>query len=225
MMTSLHTSAAVVTFITSYMLSSAGGLNILLVPYQGGHTSHVMDMLKIGDILQEEGHEIHFLVPELLKSRIWKGGFRSLTYPTPRDFNQSFVSDALFAVDDRKQIKLINMIFQNFQDFCSSFLQEQTLHEQLKNHEFDVIFFDFAEPCGVFVGGLVNSLTIIKNKVGYYESNKAYFPSLPSFIPGVLTSLPSDMTYLERIQNFGNFIALWMFNVFVFKRMFHHISM
>lgn len=90
---------------------------------------------------------------------------------------------------------------------CESLLNSSDILWEFKS--FDLIVFDSSGPCGILVSQFLDipSVTVVIGPPNQAISTYHMVPLPVSYVPLRETGLPSKMTFVQRVVNFGMFIV------------------
>ena len=171
-------------------------------------TSHVMYFGRMAEILRTRGHNVTLFLPSRLKvpSNIREMDFNTITYHTPgrsitlREDYKAMAHQMAFNPSISTQIKLMDILFAVTKDMANHLFEDRKAFELVEAGEFNFVIVDHS----------MMPYFLIPYKLG---KPYAYLgmecmaplrriPSMPSYIPGLMTSYTDNMNFLERTINF-----------------------
>ena len=188
-------------------VSQADSASVVLFPYGHGFNSRLLDMRKMALLLQENGHQITFLVNS--EDRQHLQSVRNANYfefPTPED-RVPFINDKKFKTrlmnsansTQVGQNTLLAFIKRHLV-LCEALLQERDVLENVKRSHFDLLIVDFADNCGRIITQYLDIPTMVYSSTGLHV-DQSLFPNLPSLVPMPMTGLPGTMNFWQRTKN------------------------
>ncbi|XP_048165673.1 UDP-glucuronosyltransferase 1A1-like isoform X6 [Corvus hawaiiensis] len=199
---------AVVLLLSLLGLAAAGKL--LVVPVDG---SHWLSMREVLEMLQQKGHEVVVVAPEVTMHIKPSKNFVMKTYPVP--FTQEELDEAPHGLIKEvfeggsfleRVVRLYQQAKKNsvlFLATCSHLLHNKELIRYLEESKFDAVFTDPFLPCGQIVAEHLSlpSVYFLHQIPCGLEYPATQCPNPPSYIPRVFTGLTDRMTFLQRVKN------------------------
>ncbi|NWV70868.1 UD11 glucuronosyltransferase, partial [Malurus elegans] len=202
-------SPRVVVLLLSLLGLAAAG-RLLVVPVDG---SHWLSMREVVEMLQQKGHEVVVVAPEVsvhikpLKSFVMK------MYPVPYTQEEldkvfkaffhisfeegSFLGRFLKVLEGMKRITDLEFAS------CEQLLQNKELIRYLEESKFDAIFTDPFIPCGAILADHLSlpSVYFLRAIPCGLDFEATQCPKPPSYVPRILTGLTDRMSFLQRVKN------------------------
>ncbi|NXF09463.1 UD11 glucuronosyltransferase, partial [Smithornis capensis] len=197
----------VVFFLPLWSFCGAGRL--LVVPIDG---SHWLSMHAVVERLQQRGHDIVVVAPEI-NLRIHPSVLYTLkTYPV--SYTRQYVEAEFRHMGYRsftpqpflvKLSKIANFTTM-FLDSCKHLLAARELIKYLEESKFDAVFMDPFFPCGQIMAEHLSlpSVYFVRGLPCSLDFHATLCPNPPSYIPRFFTRFMDHMTFLQRV---GNFVA------------------
>ncbi|NXQ56386.1 UD11 glucuronosyltransferase, partial [Anthoscopus minutus] len=200
--------AAVVLLLSLLGLAAAGKL--LVVPVDG---SHWLSMRELLDMLQQKGHEVVVVAPEISLHIKPSKSFVMKMYPVlytqeemEKDFKAffqvsfeegSFIERFLKAYRGMKRITDLEV------SSCEQLLQNKDLMRYLEESKFDAVLTDPFLPCGAILAEHLSlpSMFFLRGIPCGLDFDATQCPRPPSYVPRILTHLTDHMTFLQRVKN------------------------
>ncbi|NXQ26109.1 UD11 glucuronosyltransferase, partial [Alaudala cheleensis] len=205
----LSASPPVVVLLLSLLGLAAAG-KLLVVPVDG---SHWLSMREALDMLQQRGHEVVVVAPEVSLHIKPSKNFVMKMYSVPytqeemeRDFKAfldtsfeegSFLERFFKVYEGMK--KLGNMSVSS----CEYLLQNQELMRYLEESKFDVLLTDPVVPCGVILAEHLSlpSVYFLRGVPCGLDFEATQCPNPPSYVPRAFSQLSDHMSFLQRVKN------------------------
>ena len=188
-------------------LAQAGRL--LVMPMDG---SHWFTMQMVVEKLIHNGHEVVLVIPEVS----WQLG-KSLnctvkTYSishTLEDLDREFkyFSYTQWKTPEQSMRSLLTGSAKGFFELlfshCRSLFKDKKLVEYLEQTSFDAVFLDPFDVCGLTVARYLSlpSVVFARGIFCHYLEEGAQCPSLPSYVPRLLSKYTDTMPFQERVWN------------------------
>ncbi|XP_037998633.1 UDP-glucuronosyltransferase 1A1-like [Motacilla alba alba] len=205
----LSASPPVVLLLLSLLGLAAAG-KLLVVPVDG---SHWLSMRELLDMLQQKGHEVVVVAPEVSLHIKPSKTFAMKMYPVP--FTQEEL-DSVFKgsiMDLFKEGSFLDRVIRQYQQAkktsalflatCSHLIHNKELIRYLEESKFDAILTDPILPCGAILAEYLSlpSVYFLKQVPCGLEYQATQCPNPPSYVPRVFTDLTDHMTFLQRVKN------------------------
>ena len=186
------------------ILSTCGTIanshKILLYPLGFKFNSHILDLIRMSEILHDADHEVHFLTGTTALSTLEKTGCPVHTYQTQTKFQLDLPEMIKTIVgQDDEGFKTLEMIKQINDEQCEQLLGNDALFEELMREKFDLILGDNSDFC---LSPIINKLkvpAIIYEPIGFVSNMN--FPNYPSFMPTFQSKYSTKMDFGQRIEN------------------------
>ncbi|KAK2142255.1 hypothetical protein LSH36_979g00029 [Paralvinella palmiformis] len=175
--------------------------------------SHVLDTIKLGLLLADEGHEVDLILPSTAKipDSIEKRNITVLTAMVNRTVTEVHIEERSKQLLDYvmskstigKMITYMQILTTGdpgWDAMCSSLLSDAKIRDYINATNYDVVIVDvLIMKCYVQMMGHRN-IPIIVYGILVYEWSY-HIPSLPSFVPMLLTNFDDRMSFFQRFQN------------------------
>ncbi|NWX65839.1 UD11 glucuronosyltransferase, partial [Promerops cafer] len=200
--------AAVVLLLSLLGLAAAGKL--LVVPVDG---SHWLSMREVLDTLQQKGHEVVVVAPEVSLHIKPSKNFVMKMYSVPitqeemeKDFKAflhtsfeegSFLERFLKVYEHMKRLGNLSV------STCEHLLQNKELMSYLEESKFDALLTDPVVPCGVILAEHLSlpSVYFLRGIPCGLDFEATQCPNPPSYVPRAFSQLTDRMTFLQRVKN------------------------
>ncbi|KAK2186774.1 hypothetical protein NP493_189g02004 [Ridgeia piscesae] len=193
---------------------------ILMYPYVSlglEKNSHMINLVRLSKILRSRGYDVHLLIGTDAGS--WNELDQTFNvvhrYPSANASDIDYMKVAL-GWSSMSAYQLVVWLADKLERQCDALLSHQDILVDIQSEHYDLLFTDFINNCGRIVSDYLNIPTIAYSPAGFM-SDAALFPDLPSFLPASPMSRlePGQMTYLERIKNTVEYVAM---NIFWFPQ-------
>ncbi|NXB73540.1 UD11 glucuronosyltransferase, partial [Donacobius atricapilla] len=205
----LRASPPVVVLLLSLLGLAAAG-KLLVVPVDG---SHWLSMREVLDMLQQKGHEVVVVAPEVSLQIKPSKTFVMKMYPVPftqeemEGVPQGLIED-LFEEGTflERVMKLYQRAKKNsalFLATCTHLIHNKELIRYLEESKFDAVLTDPFLPCGQIVAEYLSlpSVYFLQQVPCGLEFQATQCPNPPSYVPRAFTDLTDHMTFLQRVKN------------------------
>ncbi|XP_057234648.1 UDP-glucuronosyltransferase 1A1-like isoform X6 [Malurus melanocephalus] len=199
---------AVVLLLSLLGLAAAGRL--LVVPVDG---SHWLSMLEMLDMLQQKGHEVVVVAPEVSLQIKPSKSFVMKMYPVPftkEEMDEVFKGSVLdlfaggsFLERVMRQYEQAKKTTALFLATCTHLIHNKELIRSLEESKFDAILTDPVLPCGAILAEYLSlpSVYFLQQIPCGLEYQATQCPNPPSYVPRVFTDLADRMTFPQRVKN------------------------
>ncbi|NWV70859.1 UD11 glucuronosyltransferase, partial [Malurus elegans] len=199
---------AVVLLLSLLGLAAAGRL--LVVPVDG---SHWLSMLEMLDMLQQRGHKVVVVAPEVSVHIKPSKSFLMKMYPVPftqEEMDEVFKGFIKDVFEEGSFLERLIRLYQRakkssalFLASCTHLLYNKELMKYLKESKFDAVLTDPFLPCGQIVAEHLSlpSLYFLQQMPCGLEHKATQCPNPPSYVPRVFTDLADRMTFPQRVKN------------------------
>ncbi|NXE70003.1 UD11 glucuronosyltransferase, partial [Calcarius ornatus] len=206
----LSAAPPVVLLLLSLLGLAAAG-KLLVVPVDG---SHWLSMRELLDMLQQKGHEVVVVAPEVSLHIKPSKSFVMKMYPVP--FTQEEL-DKVFkgsVMDLFKGGPFLERVIRQYQQAkktsalflatCTHLIHNKELIRYLEESKFDAILTDPILPCGAILAEYLSlpSVYFLQQIPCGLEYQATQCPNPPSYVPRILSSLSDHMAFPERVKNF-----------------------
>ncbi|XP_075385143.1 UDP-glucuronosyltransferase 1A1-like isoform X1 [Tenrec ecaudatus] len=191
-------------------LAGSQGGKLLVVPMDG---SHWLSMVPVIQQLQQRGHEVVVVAPDVYM-HVKEGAFYTLKrYPVPfqKEEMQSAIiglGRSVFEEDPfwRIVVKTYKRVKEHsalFLSICSHFLHNQELMASLAAGGFQAVLTDPFLPCGPIVAQYLSvpAVYFLNGLPCSLDFDGTQCPNPPSYVPRSMSSYSDHMTFLERVKN------------------------
>ncbi|CAN8201091.1 unnamed protein product [Coccothraustes coccothraustes] len=199
---------AVLLLLSLVGLAAAGKL--LVVPVDG---SHWLSMRELLEMLQQKGHEVVVVAPEVSLQIKPSKTFVMKKYPVP--FTREEM-DTVFKgsiMDLFKGGPFLERVIRQYQQAkktsalflttCTHLIHNKELMRYLEESKFDAVLTDPILPCGAILAEYLSlpSVYFLQQIPCGLEYQATQCPNPPSYVPRVFTDLTDHMTFLQRVKN------------------------
>ncbi|XP_056352022.1 UDP-glucuronosyltransferase 1A1-like isoform X5 [Oenanthe melanoleuca] len=198
----------VVLLLSLLGLAAAGKL--LVVPVDG---SHWLSMWEVVDMLQQKGHEVVVVAPEVSMHIKPSKNFVMKMYSVPYTkeekesvfnafFQVSFEEGSFFERFLKVYRSMKRMSDLEFSS-CEQLLQNKELIRNLEESKFDAVFTDPFLPCGAILAEHLSlpSVFLLRGIPCGLDFEATQCPKPPSYVPRIHTDNTDRMTFLQRVKN------------------------
>ncbi|XP_056352447.1 UDP-glucuronosyltransferase 1A1-like [Oenanthe melanoleuca] len=198
----------VVLLLSLLGLAAAGKL--LVVPVDG---SHWLSMREVVDMLQQKGHEVVVVAPEVSLHIKPSKNFVMKMYSVPYTkeekekvfnafFQVSFEEGSFFERFLKVYRSMKRMSDLEFSS-CEQLLQNKELIRNLEESKFDAVFTDPFLPCGAILAEHLSlpSVFLLRGIPCGLDFEATQCPKPPSYVPRIHTDNTDRMTFLQRVKN------------------------
>ncbi|XP_041256193.1 UDP-glucuronosyltransferase 1A1-like [Onychostruthus taczanowskii] len=205
----LSASPPVVLLLLSLLSLAAAG-KLLVVPVDGSHWLSMREML---DMLQQKGHEVVVVAPEVSMHIKPSKNFVMKMYPVPytkeemdKDFKAFFhgsFEEGTFFGRFFHLLEGMKRLGNFWVSSCEQLLQNKELMRYLEESKFDAVLTDPFVPCGVILAEHLSlpSVYFLRGIPCGLDFDATQCPNPPSYVPKVFTDLTDRMTFLQRVKN------------------------
>ncbi|XP_058665938.1 LOW QUALITY PROTEIN: UDP-glucuronosyltransferase 1A1-like [Ammospiza caudacuta] len=199
---------AVLLLLSLLGLAAAGKL--LVVPVDG---SHWLSMREVLDMLQQKGHEVVMVAPEVSLHIKPSKNFVMKMYPVPytqEELDKVFKGSVMDLFKGGPFLERVIRQYQQakktsalFLATCSHLIHNTELIRYLEESKFDAILTDPILPCGAILAEYLSlpSVYFLQQIPCGLEYQATQCPNPPSYVPRVFTDLTDHMTFLQRVKN------------------------
>ncbi|NXR51284.1 UD11 glucuronosyltransferase, partial [Hippolais icterina] len=198
----------VVLLLSLLGLAAAGKL--LVVPADG---SHWLGMQEVLDMLQQKGHKVVVVAPEVTLHIKPSKNFVMKMYSVPYTqealekafqafFRGSFEEGWIFR-RFFKAYKGMKTLTDCWVTSCEQLLQNKELIRYLEESKFDAILTDPVATCGLILAEHLSlpSVYFLRGAPCGLDLDARLCPNPPSYVPRVFTDLTDRMSFLQRVKN------------------------
>ncbi|XP_032920570.1 UDP-glucuronosyltransferase 1A1-like [Catharus ustulatus] len=200
--------AVVVLLLTLLGLACAGKL--LVVPMDG---SHWLSMREVVDMLQQKGHEVVVVAPEVSLHIKPSKNFVMKMYSVPyteEEMEKIFKSFFQVAFEEGSFFERFFKVYRSMKSLadlefssCEQLLQNKELISYLEESKFDAVFTDPFLPCGAILAEHLSlpSVYFLRGIPCGLDFEATQCPKPPSYVPRIHTDNTDRMTFLQRVKN------------------------
>ncbi|XP_059332202.1 UDP-glucuronosyltransferase 1A1-like isoform X9 [Ammospiza nelsoni] len=193
------------------LLGLAAAGKLLVVPVDG---SHWLSMREVLDMLQQKGHEVVVVAPEVSLQIKPSKNFVMKTYPVPftrEEMDKVFKGSVMDLFKGGPFLERVIRQYQQakktsalFLATCSHLIHNKELIRYLEESKFDAVLTDPVLPCGAILAEYLSlpSVYFLQQIPCGLEYQATQCPNPPSYVPRVFTDLTDRMTFLQRVKNF-----------------------
>ncbi|RMC18302.1 hypothetical protein DUI87_04184 [Hirundo rustica rustica] len=205
----LSASPPVVVLLLSLLGLAAAG-KLLVVPVDG---SHWLSMKEVLDMLQQKGHEVVVVAPEVTMHIKPSKNFVMKMYSVPytqeemeKDFKAFFqvsFEEGSFFERFLKVYRSIKRITDLEVSSCEWLLQNKELIRYLEESKFDAVLTDPFLPCGSILAEHLSlpSMHFLRGVPCGLDFEATQCPNPPSYVPRAFSQLTDRMSFLQRVKN------------------------
>ncbi|XP_039925430.1 UDP-glucuronosyltransferase 1A1-like [Hirundo rustica] len=206
----LSASPPVVVLLLSLLGLAAAG-KLLVVPVDG---SHWLSMKEVLDMLQQKGHEVVVVAPEVTMHIKPSKNFVMKRHSGPlnnqeemeRDFKAflySLFEEGSFLKRFLKVYKHMKKLGDLAVSSCEHLLQNKELMSYFEESKFDVLLTDPVLPCGVILAEHLSlpSVYFLRGIPCGLDFEATQCPNPPSYVPRAFSQLTDRMSFLQRVKN------------------------
>ncbi|NWI75138.1 UD11 glucuronosyltransferase, partial [Dryoscopus gambensis] len=198
----------VVLLLSLLGLAAAGKL--LVVPVDG---SHWLSMREVVDVLQQKGHEVVVVAPEVSMHIKPSKNFVMKTYPVPftqEEMEKEFQAFFHFSFEEGSFLKRFLKAYEGMKRItnlevssCELLLQNKELIRYLEESKFDALLTDPVVLCGAILAKHLSlpAVYFLRGIPCGLDFEATQCPKPPSYVPRILTDLTDRMTFLQRVKN------------------------
>ncbi|XP_063256072.1 UDP-glucuronosyltransferase 1A1-like isoform X5 [Prinia subflava] len=206
----LSASPPVVVLLLSLLGLAAAG-KLLVVPVDG---SHWLSMREVLDMLQQKGHEVVVVAPEVSLQIKPSKTFTMKMYPVPftqEEMDREFVDQYYQEMGEKSFDLTLSFLLSNiseltnmFSSACRHLLSDKELMKYLQDSKFNAIMMDPVLPCGPILAEYLSlpSVYFMRGLPCTLDYKAAQSPSPVSYVPRTFSSASDHMTFPERVKNF-----------------------
>ena len=196
----------VVTLVLHFFLHCSTGSEILLIPSGVEFNSRFINMLKIGQFLTDDGHNVSMLLPSTLRDRV-NSNITLFEIPIPDGLQMTSIKELVDFTDRLLGMSLheiVNILINVEKPMCEILLNS-TLPLRLKESNFDLVILDIASFCHKITAEYLNTSVIQYSNYGHSADPNLSYPTIPSISctqelgPLCTAGKPSFMIRLLRI--------------------------
>ncbi|XP_059332197.1 UDP-glucuronosyltransferase 1A1-like isoform X4 [Ammospiza nelsoni] len=192
------------------LLGLAAAGKLLVVPVDG---SHWLSMREVLDMLQQKGHEVVVVAPEVSLHIKPSKNFVMKTYPVPftrEEMDKVFKGSVMDLFKGGPFLERVIRQYQQakktsalFLATCSHLIHNKELIRYLEESKFDAVLTDPVLPCGAILAEYLSlpSVYFLQQIPCGLEYQATQCPNPPSYVPRVFTDLTDRMTFLQRVKN------------------------
>ena len=186
------------------------------------YNSRLMNMLKMADFLQEDGHDVSVLLHTREKHRLTNPYVKLQEIKTQDDMQmnsiQTFVDKGLdFNFFSNMKIKDVVRFITGMQiPICESALRNK-MHESLKQENFDLIILDLTAACFKILVDYIDTNVVLYSNYGFNSDPDLFYPFITSLTCGSeLGAICSTQrpTFVNRLKNV---LSLYVFSWWIKK--------
>ncbi|XP_074404972.1 UDP-glucuronosyltransferase 1A1 isoform X8 [Zonotrichia albicollis] len=205
----LSASPPVVLLLLSLLGLAAAG-KLLVVPVDG---SHWLSMREVLDMLQQKGHEVVVVAPEVSmhikpsKNFVMKRHSGPITQEEMEEDFKAFLHASL---EEGSFLERFPKLYQHMKRLgnlavssCEYLLQNKELIRFLEESKFDAILTDPVIPCGVILAEHLSlpSIYFLRGIPCGLDFEATQCPNPPSYVPRSFSDLTDRMTFFQRVKN------------------------
>nr|XP_039924826.1 UDP-glucuronosyltransferase 1A1-like [Hirundo rustica] len=205
----LSASPPVVVLLLSLLGLAAAG-KLLVVPVDG---SHWLSMKEVLDMLQQKGHEVVVVAPEVTMhikpSKNFVMKMYSLPY-TQEEMEKDFKAFLHTSFEEGSFLERFIKVYEGMKKLsnlsaacCQHLLQNKELIRYLEESKFDALLTDPVVPCGVILAEHLSlpSVYFLRGIPCGLDFEATQCPNPPSYVPRAFSQLTDRMSFLQRVKN------------------------
>ncbi|XP_032920568.1 UDP-glucuronosyltransferase 1A1-like [Catharus ustulatus] len=205
----LSPSPQVVVLLLSLLGLAAAG-KLLVLPADG---SHWLSMREVVDMLQQKGHEVVVVAPEVTMRIKTSKSFVMKVYSVPyteEDLKKEFQAFFHFSFEQGSFLERFVKAYQGIKRItnfgvtsCGHLLQNKELIRYLEESKFDAVLTDPVLLCGAILAKHLSlpSVYFLRGIPCGLDFDATQCPRPPSYVPRGFTQLTDHMTFLQRVKN------------------------
>ena len=189
----------------SFLAALCKSYKILLIPYMVDNNSRLMNMLKMANFLQEDGHDVSVLLHTREKHLLTNPNVKLQEVKIPDDMQLTSIdmgaNPEFFS--DMKLEELVQFLTDLEIPICECTLQNK-MHIQLKKENFDLIIIDVINTCLKILVDYIDTNVIQYSNYGFTSDTDLFYPHIPSLACGSELGAICSMqrsTFLNRLKN------------------------
>ena len=195
-----------VTLILGFIVFSEAS-NILLIPSGVEFNSRLMNMLKIADFLENNGHNISILLPSTVSGRLKNPKVQLYEIEIPVGLAMTSIKELLDYTDRMFEMgwhEIINVLVNVEKPMCEIMLNS-TIPTQLGESNFDLVMVDVFSACHKITAEFLNTSIVQYSNYGYFAEPNLFYLRIPSISctpelgPLCTTEKPSFLNRLLRV--------------------------
>ncbi|CAH1798905.1 unnamed protein product [Owenia fusiformis] len=189
--------------------------SILLAPLDIGYNSRVRNVLRIGRMLLQAGHEVTVIVSDRIENEsLFKHAegfnldltFRVLKYKTP-----TFDLDTAYSTANQEWLNsmvyqpyttLLQIVGQAYEENLKFALGDKEMWNEIASSKFDLIFADDSVFFPRLVSAYFDIPMIVYSNWGPMSTDTNFVPRYNlAYVPAFFPTYSDEMTFLERFMN------------------------
>ena len=169
------------TLMLCCFLHCSTGSEILLIPCAYEFNSRFINMLKIGQFLNDDGYNVSMLLPSTLSDRV-NSNITLFEIPIPDGLQMTSIKELLDFTDRLLEISIYEIanILVNVEKPMCEILLNSTLPLRLKESNFDLVILDIASFCHKITAEYLNTSVIQYSNYGHSADPNLFYPTIPS---------------------------------------------
>ena len=219
MMTMVRLCLSALIVLLSICFEPTEGAKILVYPIDFGFNSRLMNMVKMADILNENGHNASVLLNTKINKLLKTKTTNFLLYDIPDEDNVQFITDEA-VLEQIKRFSLLNISsIVDFwvslgMPFCERIVGTDVVH-RLKAEQYDLIITDAMSDCGKIMIDYLHIPSMIYSNWGFLIDPFHFYPALPSFVCTAASTVCSSdtMTFQERLANLFQMVVFSYYTI------------
>ena len=171
----------VATLILCCFLHCSTCSEILLIPYGVEFFSRFINMLKIGQFLKDDGHNVSMLLPSTLSDRV-NINITLFEIPIPDELQNTSLKETLDFTDRLFKINIdeIADMWVNVEKPMCEIMLNSSLPLRLKESNFDLVILDTITSCHKITTEYLNTNVIHYSNYGHSADRNLFYPTIPS---------------------------------------------
>ena len=205
-MTEVCSKSLVAVLILHCFLHYSTASKTLLIPSGVEFNSRFINMLKIGQFLKDDGHDVSMLLPSTLSDRV-NSNITLFEIPIPDGLQMTSIKELLDFTDRLLEMgynEIVNVLINVEKPMCELMLNS-SLPLRLKESNFDLVIIDVFTACHKIIAEYLNTNVIQYSNYGQFADPYLFYPTIPSISctqelgPLCTTEKPSFFNRLQRI--------------------------
>ncbi|NXG02074.1 UD11 glucuronosyltransferase, partial [Sakesphorus luctuosus] len=192
------------------LLAVAQAGKLLVVPMDG---SHWLSMREVLDSLQQKGHEIVVVAPEVSLHIKTSKSLTMKMYSVPftqEEMEKVFQDFFHLSFEEGSFLSRFLKVYEGMRRFrqltvssCEELLKNQELTRYLEESKFDALLTDPAGPCGLILAEHLSlpSVYFLRGLPCGLDFEATQCPNPPSYVPRWFTEHTDHMTFFQRVRN------------------------
>jgi UDP:flavonoid glycosyltransferase YjiC (YdhE family) len=191
------------------------GAKILLYPFGHCFNSHLLNFERMGQILEDDGHDVTMIINSNYYDFIpagaeaknvtagggdRTGGMDLIVFEAPANFTPICEYDTIDWMLNTPISLRFNGFIETTRRYCENIVSNTRIMKQLKEAKFDLFIPEALDPCSRILADYVDVkfIPLITTGLGHFDNN----PRPPSYVPAAIAPFTPHMSFLQRLGNF-----------------------